>query len=68
MKHINVEKELALAHAEYEAVKRAVLYNLRAEKQCYRKLHNQGVIEDATYKALLSIANNTIKFIKMKEI
>ena len=68
MKHIDVEKELELAHSEYESVKRAVLYNLRAEKQCYRKLHNEGKLEDNTYKALLSIANNTIKFIKMKEI
>lgn len=68
MKHIDVEQELELAHNEYLQVKKVTLYNLRSVKQCYNKLLKEERINKETYKALIAITNNTIKFIKMREI
>lgn len=65
---IDIDRELTLAHQEYEMVKKSVLANQRAIKQCYKKLLNQGSINKETYQALIRIANTTAKFIKMKEI
>ena len=68
MKYIDVDKELELAHKDYKNAKRITLYNLKAVKQCYKKLYQEERIGQDTYKALCTIANNTIEFIKMKEI
>lgn len=68
MKEIDIDKELELAHREYLQVKHTTLYNLRCVKQCYKKLLQEERINKETYKALCTIANNTIKFIKLKEI
>lgn len=65
---IDIDRELNLAHQEYEMVKKSVLANQRAIKQCYKKLYNQNAINKETYQALIRIANTTVKFINMKEI
>lgn len=68
MKNIDVTQELELAHSEYISAKKAILYNLKSVKQCYKKLYTEEKINKDTYKALVSITNNTIKFLDLREI
>ena len=68
MKTIDIDKALELAHKEYLEAKVATLSNLRGLKITMRKLEHQGNLTDETYTSIIKIINNTIKFIKMKEI
>lgn len=65
---IDIDKALELAHQEYLEAKVATLSNLRGLKTTMRKLERQGDLTDETYTSIIRIINNTIKFIKMKEI
>lgn len=65
---IDIDKALELAHQEYLEAKVATLSNLRGLKTTMRKLERQGDLTDETYSSIIRIINNTIKFIKMKEI
>lgn len=68
MKIIDVDKELELAHYEYETCKKATIANLKGLKYWYRTLYKKDLISEEAYKSVLKVTNNTIKFIKMKEI
>lgn len=68
MKIIDVDKELALAHQEYECCKKATISNLKGLKVWYRTLYKKHLITEEAYRAVLKVTNSAIKFINMKEI
>lgn len=65
---IDIDKALELAHTEYLEAKVATISNLKGLKTTMRKLERQGNLTNETYASIIRIINNTIKFIKMKEI
>lgn len=67
-KHIDITKELEKAHEDYEIRKKAILFNLKGLKVFYRHLYDNKIICKDCYTGLITIINNTIKFINEKEI
>ncbi len=68
--HTINKADLALeqAHKEWLKQKKQTITNQKNLKQCYAKLLKTDAISEATYEALVRIANNTLNFLNQKEI